>query len=291
MAEAFTLRPQPRRRRLRLTVGIPLTVLVLALSAWVVALIWLPRTLHYEVSSGRLTVTTGWAVWPSHHWVSLSAIASARHVDLTGGRRIAGTSLPGYCVGRFSFDRLGAVWLAGDCSRHGVVLEFVDEDRPWVLTPADPGPLLEALTGTASHSTDFRFPPASWPWNLVRIGLVLLMATTLVVPAAFLVAPGRLRYRVTPGHLEVDTITGTRRFTLGTCLARPYRPESASKVIGSSLPGYHTGRFTLDGMQSRVYATHFDEGVLIEGPDLRLFITPTEPNAAIEILRSRGGAA
>jgi hypothetical protein len=291
VSEAFTFRPPERRRGLRLGIGIPLTVLVLGLTVWVTALLWLPRTIHYEVGDGRLAVTSGWTILPRTRAIDLSAIRSARPVELSGGRRTAGTSLPGYCTGRFRFDGLGSVHLVGNCGRHAVVLDIEGQPRPWVLTPGDPRAFLAALAGEARYDSELRMPPASIGWTAVRAGLLLLMLLTLMVPLMFFVAPARLRYRVVPGHLEIDTVFGTRRFSLDTCLVRGYRPESSAKIIGSSMPGFHSGRFSVDGMTTRVHATHFDEGVLIEGPDLRLFITPSEPHAAIEVLRGLGGAA
>ena len=289
--EPFTFRPPQHYRNLRLALGALLSILAIGGAAFGAAVIWLPRSLGYEVADGQVVITSGLDIRPTRLECPLNSITSATVVRLRPGKRVNGTSLPGYCTGHYSFPDLGDCTLASTCSPDAVVLHVSGGDRPIVITPGQRETFLAALTGHGHYSERVLFDDDSSVWLGLKAMTALGVAVTLIVPLLFFLSPSRLRYRVTPGHVEIDLTFSTKRFSVSNCIARIYNPETSSKVMGSSLPGYHSGRFSLDGMATRVYATQLAEGVLIESPDLRLFLNPEDPHAFLEALRALGSMA
>jgi len=286
--EPFTFRPPEHRKGLRLVLGILLSVLAIGGAAFGAAVIWLPRSLNYEVGQGRVVITSGLDIRPNRWEFPLESVTMATAVRLKPGKRVNGTSLPGYCSGHFRFPDLGDCTLASTCSPDAVVLHVGGGDRPIVITPGQQETFLAALGGDGQYSETVLFDDGSGVWLGLKAMTALGVAVTLLIPLIFFLSPSRLRYRVTPGHVEIDLTFSTKRFSVSACIARLYDPETSSKVMGSSLPGYHSGRFSLDGMATRVYATRLTDGVLIESPDLRLFLNPEDPHAFLEALRALG---
>ncbi len=286
--EPFTFRPPQHHRNLRLVLGILLSVLAIGGAAFGAAVIWLPRSLTYEVTEGRIVITSGLDIRPNRWEYPLGSITSATAVQLKPGKRVNGTSLPGYCSGHFQFPDIGDCTLATTCSPDAVVLHVNREEWPFIITPGQREAFLAALAGDGQYSEKVLFDDDSGVWIGLKAITVLGVAATLIVPLLFFLSPSRLRYRVTPGHVEIDLTFSTKRFSVSNCIARLYNPETSSKVMGASLPGYHSGRFSLDGMATRVYATGLTEGILIESPDLRLFLSPEDPHVFLEALRALG---
>ncbi len=286
--EPFTFRPPQHHRNLRLVLGGLLSALAIGGAAFGAAVIWLPRSLNYEVAQGRVVITSGLDIRPSRWEYPLGSITSATAVHLKPGKRVNGTSLPGYCSGHFRFPDVGDCILATTCSPDAVVLHVGPGERPIVITPTQREAFLAALAGDGEYSETVLFNDAGGVWLGLKVMTGLGLAVTLFIPLIFFLSPSRLRYRVTPGHVEIDLTFSTKRFSVNNCIARLHNPETSSKVMGSSLPGYHSGRFSLDGMTTRVYATRLTEGVLIESPDLRLFLNPEDPHAFLEALRALG---
>ncbi len=286
--EPFTFRPPQHHQGLRLVLGILLSVFAIGGAAFGAVVIWLPRSLTYEVANCRVVITSGLNIRPTRWEYPLNLISSATAVRLKPGKRVNGTSLPGYCAGHFRFPDIGDCRLATTCSPDAVVLNVEGGDRPIVITPGQRETFLAALTGDGQYRETVLFDDDSSVWLGLKAMTALGAAVTLFVPLLFFLSPSRLRYRATPGHVEIDLTFSSKRFSVSNCIARLYNPETSSKVMGSSLPGYHSGRFSLDGMATRVYATRLTEGVLIESPDLRLFLNPEDPHAFLEALRALG---
>lgn len=271
-----------------MALGALLSVLAISAAGFGAAVIWLPRSLTYDVAEGRLIVTSGLDIRPSRREHPIRSITSARAIRLRAGKRVVGTSLPGYCAGHFKFPEIGDCTLASTCSPDAVVLSTGDGDRPLVITPSRRDTFLAALTGDGKYHETVTFDQAGGVWLGLKAMTLLGLTATLFIPLIFFLAPNRLTYRVTSGHVEVDLTFSTKKFSVSHCIARRYDPEASSKVIGSSLPGYHSGRFSIDGMATRVYATALSDGVLVESPDLRLFLNPEDPHAFLEALRVLG---
>lgn len=287
---AREFRPTAAPRTARRAVGAAMLALVTVLGVVVPAIVWLPRAIRYEISADALAVRlrAGW--WRTGREVPRAAITAARPVELGRSRRTIGSAIPGYCVGAFTFDDLGAVWLATSCGRSAVVVEAAGQTRPTVISPADRDGFLAALA--EGRAATFAAPPgtAMAGWTAVK---VLSFAPLLLIPllvATFFVAPGRLRYAVEHGELVVRTLTATRRFPLAGAAARRCTPGRMLKVAGSGLPGYYTGYFRLDGASARVYATSLASGVLVEGAR-RVFVTPADVDGFLAELRRHGARA
>ena len=285
-----TFRPAAARSVARVVTGAVMLAFVAAAAGTVPGIVWLPRAIRYEVSADSLRVMlrTGW--WRTGREVSLSSISAVRPVELGHGRRTMGSAMPGYCVGAFTFDGLGPVWLATSCGRSAVLVEAAGQPRPVVVAPADREGFLAAVD--ARMPATFEPPPgAPMPgWNVVRVLSLLPVLLIPVLVATFFVAPGRLRYEVGQGELLVRTLIGTKRFPLAGASARRHTPGRIFKVAGNGLPGYYTGWYRLDGGSARVYATRLADGVLLEGTK-RVFVTPAEVDAFVEELQRNGANA
>jgi hypothetical protein len=284
-----TFRPVAARGVARVVTGAVMLVFVAAAGVAVPSLVWLPRAIRYEVSADALRVRlrAGW--WRTGREVPLAAITAARPIELGPGGRTAGTAMPGYCVGRFSYGGLGAVWQATSCGRAAVLIEAAGEERPIVLSPADRDAFLAALS--SRRAATFAPPPGTRlpGWTVIRLLSLLPLLLVPLLIATFFLAPGRLRYEVGQGDLMVRTLAGTKRFPLAGARVRRCTPRRILKVAGNGLPGYYTGWYHLDGGSARVYATRLADGVLIEGAK-RVFVTPVDTDAFIAALERNGAA-
>jgi len=287
--DPMVFRPPLRRRGLQLALGLPLTVLVLVPTAFAAWLVWAPHSVELEVAGGKLHITTAPEPLTRHRTVDLATVRSVESVQLGRGTRVAGTALPGYCVGHYRYPGIGDVWQATDCS-HEVLILRRNGERPLVLTPPDPDRFRRAVDAGAGYHESQPLPEPGPYWLIVKVAILLAPLAALVVPAVFLVAPVRLRYRVEPGTLVVTTILGSRRFTTTGASASSHHPKVGLKLWGTGAPGYYTGLYRVDGANARIYTTSVEDGVLIEGEGLRLFVNPENEDAFLEALCTLGGA-
>lgn len=287
-SDPMLFRPPQLRRTLRLAIGLPLTAVVLLPTLFAVWVVWAPQGVDLRLANGVLRVTTGPAPFSRVRTIDLGSVTGVEETHLGKGQRVAGTALPGYCAGNYRYPDLGSVWVATDCSRDVVVLRLANA-KPVLLTPPDRRAFLEALaSGRDMHQV--QRPPVTGV-GFLAVKLLVLMAplTALLIPVVFLVAPGRIRYHLEPGTLAVTTMLRTRRFAIASATARPHRPKVGIKLWGTAAPGYYTGLFRADGANTKIYATSAKEGVLIKGPDLRVFINPERQVEFLEAFRSMGG--
>jgi hypothetical protein len=61
------------------------------------------------------------------------------------------------------------------------------------------------------------------------------------------------------------------------------------RLWGTGAPGYYTGLYRMDGTNTKVYATSVDEGVLLEGDKVRVFVNPDNEAAFLEAMHTLGG--
>jgi hypothetical protein len=287
--DPMVFRPPRRRRGLQLAIGLPLSAVVLLPTLFAVWLLWTPQVVELRVADQRLEITTAPAPFSRHHSIDLATVVAVEDGHIGRGRRTAGTALPGYCVGNFSYDGLGAVWQATDCSRDVLILRR-SGDKPVVLTPPDRDRFRAALAAGSGYAETQPPPKTGRGWSLVKILVLLAPLGAITIPVVFLVAPGRLRYRVVSGGLEVKTMLGTRRFVTAGCTARPHRPHVGLRLWGTGAPGYYTGTYRVDGANTKIYTTSIEEGVLVEGPGVRVFINPEDEQGFLDAIRTMGGA-
>lgn len=287
--DAMLFRPPRLKRSLQLAIGVPLTVLALAPSLLAVWLVWSPHVIELRIADGRIDIVTAPSFFGGRQSVDLDSITAVDRATLGTGRRIAGTALPGYCVGRFSYPEMGAVWQATDCSHDVVVLNRAGE-RPIVLTPAEPDRFLDALAARGGYAETQRATALPTGWLAIKLLVLMLPIACLLVPLVFLIAPGRMTYRVEPGVLSVRTLLGGRRFQVARATVRPHQPRVGLRLWGTGAPGYYTGLFRVDGTNTKVYATSVKRGVLIEGDDLRVFVNPEDEDGFLETMHTMGNA-
>jgi hypothetical protein len=265
---------------------VPLVVLVPLAGLLATALGMRPAT--YTIDEGTLVVRSG-DVFSGSRAVRLADVTEAAVVTLRGGRRTAGTGLPGFCAGRFSYPDHGPVWQVTTCAGRGVLVRARGEERPIVLSPPDAEAFVERLR--AGTPTSITLPP---PDRGPLGGIVLAIAsagivTALMVSALLLLGPSRMRYLVGDGALEVHTLFGRKRWATAGARARAYTPTHIRRVAGTGAPGYFTGIFRESGQSTRVYATTLDRVLLFEG-EARVLLSPEDRVAMLRALEQEGVA-
>ncbi len=290
MASPFIAEFRPPRRRPvgRVVLGVTVTLLAGSAVLFSASLFWLPRTISYRVEGAELTVEARYSVITERRRVALADVENVEAVKLRGGRRKHGTAMPGFCVGTFSYDGLGTVWQATNCSPAALVVRARGLEVPVVVTPPDRRAFLAAMGGGGPLSVAPRPVPAGEGMAIIRWTLALAVAGLPLLLAFLFIAPGRLRYVVRAGELEVAGLVRRRRWPLAGVTVRRFRPPSAFRLMGTALPGYYIGLFRMGGATVRVAATHLEEGVLVEGRD-SVFLTPADVDGFLAALE-QGGA-
>lgn len=248
-------------------------MLLLAVLLVLPPLLGYPR---YEVRAGVLTVQS----IATHRTLKASTPVGA--VTLPPLKRSMGTSSGGVCVGRFRDAAGKAYELYTDCSSD-VLLFSPAGRRPVAITPDDPQGLLATLRsgGTATYHLppDTHIPLGSW-----------LAVLPLLVLAAFALWPwAALQYRLTPDALEVRRRLGSDHLPYGSLSVRPTRSPLGMKLMGTGLPGYHTGLYATPGGQVMAAATSSHApALLLTSGGTTYYITPADPQALMAELGRRG---
>ncbi len=287
--DPMVFHPPRLKRGLQLAVGLPLSLVILLPTLFSVWLVWAPHVVELRVDQDQLHINTAPAPISRHRTIDLTSVVAVEELHLDRGRRIAGTGLPGYCVGIFSYAEIGRVWQATDCSRDVLVLRRA-ADNPVVLTPPDRERFRAALQNGSGYHESQPPPETGRGWFMIKLMILLTPLLGMLVPLIFLVAPARLRYRVVSGGFEVTTIFGITRFATAGCTARHHRPRIGLRLWGTGAPGYYTGTYRVDGVNAKIYTTSVKEGILIEGPGTRVFINPENEAAFLDAIHTMGGA-
>jgi hypothetical protein len=242
----------------------------------------------YRIADGALVLQSG-DLFSGTRSVQLRDVTDARVVGLHGGRRTAGTALPGFCAGRFKYPDLGPVWQVTNCGGRGVLVEVRGEERPIVISPPDPDAFLAHLhEGTPTVVT--LPPPDNGPIRALVFGLGSVgIVTVLMVSALMFLGPSRMRYLVGDGALEVRTLFGKKRWPTAGARAKGHTPAKLWRIGGSAAPGYYTGLFRESGETTRVYATDLSRVVLFEGP-ARVILSPEDRVGMLRALEEEGVA-
>ncbi len=283
--------PAPRPATTRVVLGTALTVVVLVAVLLGVLPLWLPTDISYRTAPEGVTVTVDRGLWRRERVLPRERMAAVSAVTLPHGQREVGTRLPGTCVGRFSYPGIGRVWQATNCSRDAVLLVLANPPAKVVVTPAERQAFLAAVEARATATFEPSHTPAGPEWRWLKLLTLLPVPVVGLLPVVFFVAPGRLRYAVGSGVLEVRTVFARRRFALAGATVRRYRPQRTLKLVGSGFPGYYTGTFHLDGKSAKVFATSLEDGVLVTAGARRLFVTPADPAAFVAALAEGGATA
>ena len=275
-----------RRSLGRLLLGVLLPLIVVAPMAGLLAVILGASTSSYPISNGTLVVRSGdW--FAGTRAVRLDDVRDVRIVSLHGGRRTAGTAMPGYCTGRFSYPDLGSVWQVTRCGPKGVLIEATSDVLPLVIAPDDPGDFVARLR--AGTETAIVLPPPDIGPVRVVLGVlaVVALASSAALFALLFFGPGAMRYRVGGGVLEVQTLFGNKRWSIHGAQAKGHTPMKLWRLAGIAVPGYHTGLYRESGATTRVYATDLTRVVLFEGP-ARVILSPEDRVEMLRALEAEG---
>jgi hypothetical protein len=240
----------------------------------------------YTIGDGALVVQSG-DFFSGSRRVALGDVTDARVVTLHGGRRTAGTALPGFCAGRFTYPDLGAVWQVTNCGSRAVLVQARGEERPIVISPPDAEAFLDHLG--SGQATQVTLPPPDTTLLKALLCALLLVGIVgpLMVSALMILGPSRMRYLVGDGMLEVETLFGRKRWPTRGARAKGHTPSKLWRVGGTGAPGYYTGLFRESGQTTRVYATDVTRVVLFEGP-ARVILSPEDRVAFLRALEEEG---
>jgi len=268
------------------------SLLVLGLAVWTA---WGLATLRYEVTPGGVLVTYG----PSRVEIGRDEITRLYLLERpTGGRRIAGSSLPGLKQGLWAFNETGRISLYATTTADLVVIETAD--RTWGLSPADPRAFLEAA-GTASGGPTRAFAPArpkeggGAAWVAVLFGVALLVTATGLGTVVYLRrVAGTIGYELGLDALRIHgswrPIVIPYRDITGVSIESP--PGLPLRVAGISLPGLHWGAYSWKsvGPGLRLYATRLSPLVVVRTGKRRTYgLTPERDAEFVAELRRRIG--
>lgn len=280
-------RPPVRPSAVRTVFAAAMVALVLVLVVLMTVLASGSHEISYTIAGGTLTVDSG-SNLDGRRVLPLGLVHDRTLVTLRGARRTRGTATPGYCTGRWSYDDLGDVWQATSCAGQGLLLRSSDGDVPVLITPPDP----RAFLGAIDRREDVRvvLPPVdATVLRLVPVGIALLgLVVGGMATATMLLGPRRMVYRIGDGRLEVATLFGHRSWPVRELRARLHAPKVTLRIAGTAINGYYTGLFRADGARTRIYATDLKSGVLVEGPNARVFLSPAERHAFLDALRAAG---
>ncbi len=243
-------------------------------------------TVSYTIAEGTLRVVTGDFIIGDRS-VALRDIAIARAVTLHGGRRAMGTYLPGFCAGRFTYDDLGTVWQATNCQREALLLDVRGQRESMLITPPDIAAFQASLESGAPARVALLPANKSPVVEIVLATLALALIGAAMTSAAIILGPSRMRYVIEGGELRVRTIFGGRTLSLEGARAKACHPTSKRRLMGTAIRGYFTGRFSIDGETTHVYATNLDSGVLVEGAE-RMFLSPANAEGFLASLHASG---
>lgn len=225
----------------------------------------------YEVRGGQIIARSV----ASSRVIPADTPVSSQQIDRR--RRVMGSAMEGYVVGRFSVPRYGLADLYTDGSDRALV--FLTRPRVTVLTPADPEALL--LTWRAGNTGVFR-PARSAP-----VSPLMVLGTLIMTPlVAFLVLLPRMVYRLTPDALEVQTGLHKQRFPFASTEAELTSEPLGMRLMGTATPGYYTGTFSTryvggGRVQALATASRPAQAVVLKLDGVAYYLTPADPAALL----------
>jgi len=279
-------RPPIRRSIARTVLMVALSLLIVLMGAVTVLVLGMSRP-TYAISNGTLAVRSG-DLLSGARTIRLSDVTDTRVATLTGGRRTAGTAIPGLCAGRFSYPDLGAVWQATNCATTVLVVRARSEELPLLITPPDLAGFADAMRAGTEMAITLP-PPSSGPARLIVILLGPLVVVVSALVALLGLGPHRMRYLVGDGVLEVRTLFGQKRWSAAGARAKAHTPSRLWRVAGTAAPGYYSGLYRESGRSTRVYATEIDRVLLFEGP-ARVLLSPEDRAGMLGALQEQGAS-
>lgn len=272
--ELLEIKPAPSSRAWYPVIRLASALLMLGLAVLLVLppLLSYPR---YEVGSGVLTARSLATAR------SVTVQTPVQAVTLPPLSRSVGTATGQVCVGRFR-DQNGAGYeLYTDCSSR--VLLFSAPGRPpLAITPGEPETLLATLR--SGKSATFHPPAQQVALQSWLIALPLLILAAL----AFWPWPS-LGYQLAPDALLVRRRLGVDRLSYASLSVRPAHSRLGLRLMGTGLPGYHTGLYaTAEGQVLAAATSPHAPALLLTSRGATHYITPADPQALMAELGRRG---
>jgi hypothetical protein len=273
------------RRGFAALIGILAALPVVAVTAsWLTA----PHQITYEITDGKIVIHAGTSMTEKNKEITLARIEEASPAWLRGGSLDFGTEKHGYCVGFYEYPNYHKVWQATDCSEEGVVIRAGGEVMPIIIAPDNRDAFLAAIRDDLAMTFPTAVKPSGLHWPALVALAVVAWGAAAVLGTLLFLAPGRMRYLVRDGRLEVTTLFGTHAFPLAGASVRVHSPLTGERLSGVNLPGYCAGVMVFDRAPTSVYATVRESGVLLEG-DERVFVSPADPPGLIAAAIAAGG--
>jgi len=133
----------------------------------------------------------------------------------------------------------------------------------------------------------------------LQLAVGLPLSAVVLLPTLFAVwlvwAPHVVELEIDDGRLHITTapapVSRHRIVDLANVVSVEERHLGRGRrIAGTGLPGYYTGTYRVDGANTKIFTTSIEEGVLIEGPGVRVFVNPENERGFLDAIRSMGGA-
>lgn len=269
--------------------SIALVVLVgLGVIGLIVYSAWGGATLSYAITASHVEIEYG----PSLIQIPRAEIEEVRILDqVSGGRRLFGTSMPGLRQGVWSFRETGRITLYATTLDRLVVI--VTQDGQWGISPEDPEGFVRALeTGGAAN---FEPPRQRGSWGIVALGMVPLFSFALVfvIIVPFARIAGRFYYELANDAVLIHGESRPIKLPYAEITSVEVKqPEGRPrKWFGASLPGFYWGDFSwrAAGPNLRLYASSLRPLVVISSGRRTFGLSPAEPEKFVAELKRRLG--
>jgi hypothetical protein len=246
------------------------------------SLVFATPTLTYALTAEQLVVDARLGVIDHSFSVDRARIRDVQPARVHGGERRGGTSVPGLCAGRWSYEDIGAVRQATTCGSRTVLI--TTDDGLFLISPAEREAFVEALLAPNAASGPADAPPRSFAhapaagsgWSGPLRVVVLLPVLLLLGIAPRLLRP--LVYRVKDGTLVVPAHFRSVRLPLAGARVRTGQ-LGGWRLAGSAAPGLYLGSFR-DRAGGYHAAASLREGVWVEGAR-RVFVSPADTEAFV----------
>ncbi|GHG04048.1 hypothetical protein GCM10017783_15810 [Deinococcus piscis] len=236
-------------------------------------LLGLPR---YEVQAGTVVARSLGST------VRIEQDTPVQRGPVTLRGKLVGSNADGYVVGRFGSE-YGTLNVYSDGSQGADALLFATQPRPTLLTPAHPDTLL--TTWRRGDSATFA-PARRAGYDLLSLGSTLLILPIL----ALLLAPRKpIRYELDRsgadgGALVIHTGASQTRLPLTSTEARLTSYGLGVRLLGTGLPGYYTGTFSIAGaavsagrVQAAATSAKPPQALLLTHGGKTYYLTPSDP--------------
>jgi hypothetical protein len=281
----FPLAPLPRGFHWFRAVGV---AVLLGTGLLTSALFLPPHGVEYVVEDGTLTVEAELGLMDLGRSTPLERVGQVQPVDTAGAWRSAGTGMHDLCQGQWHLPGGKPVWMATTCTSPGLLVEVEGEERPWVVTPADPDAFTAALSGgEGGHFAARPGAPEPAAWWLMRVGMPVLMLAVLAV----LLRAGRgLRVELRGDRLEVSTGWRTVEVELAGATVRRGLPELGALIVKS----VRVGRVMLGRMRGTqgaadMVVTDRDRAVVVQPAEgLPVAVSPVDTDAFVDACVAAG---